>query len=276
MKNIRFFLFLFLFCLIFSNGIATEYQPWLGNFYEFELRSSLKYQSYKRLSSGSHTKKYLSNDFFLNLSLSNALPDPAVSGEIEFTQANTKKQKGDLDQIKVTGRYVWSDDVAGDPVSLILGLSYIQAFQRSLRDVSSFHHGLFNAEFFVSVGKENTWGMETLWNSRWWLLGSIGIAERGSPWFRFDLNYEKRLCENHELSAFVRSLWGLGSKRLDLQHFHGYGPIQHQSVDLGLRYTYLIQYYGNASLEYQYRIYGKNYPIFTHQVLAQILYTFGL
>ncbi len=268
----KFFIFLFL-LNVYRVG-ATEYQPWLGNFYEFELRSSVMYQGYTHLSSGSHLKKYSSNDVFLNLSLSVARPDPDGSLEFEITEARTRRQKGEIDQLKLTGRYLWQDDVAGDPISLITGISYIQAFSSSLKDVSSFHHGLYNAEFFLSLGQEKAEGI--LWDSRWWSVFAIGMAEQGSPWFRFRLDYDKRWEEKHETKLFLHSLWGLGRHPLRLNHFHGYGPIQHQSIDLGWRYTYLLEFYGSVSLEYSYRVYARNFPAYTHRVIAQLLYTFGL
>jgi hypothetical protein len=266
--------FIFLFLLDVCQGSATEYQPWLGNFYEFELRSDAMYQGYAWLSSGSHLKKYLSNDVFLDFSLSIARPDPDVSLEFEIIEARTRRQRGDIDQLKLTGRYVWQDDIAGDPMSLITGISYIQAFSSSLKDVSSFHHGLYNAEFFLSLGKE--WAEGNLWNSRWWSVFAIGIAERGTPWLRFRLDYDKRWGEQHETKLFLHSLWGLGRHPLRFYHFYGYGSIQHQSIDLGLRYTYLLEFYGSASLEYSYRVYAYNFPAYTHHVIAQLLYTFGL
>lgn len=266
--------FLLLFQLLPHCGEATEYQPWLGNFYEFEWRSSLRFQEYAWLSTDARLKKYRSHDVFLNASLSNALPDPEIGAEIEIVQGGTKKQKGGIDQVKITGRYLWLDDVAGDPLSVIFGLSYIQAFQRSLKDVSSFHHGLYNGEVFCSIGKETP--LERLWGARWWVVGAIGVAEQGSPWMRIDLNYEKRIKDHHELAAFLRTLWGLGHKRLRLHDFRGYGPIQHQSIDLGLRYTYVIEFYGNASIEYSFRPYAQNFPCYAHQVIAQIMYQFGL
>lgn len=269
--------FKILLAFLFISGYsvhATEYQPWLGNYYEFELLSNLKYQGSGWLASGSHLKKYTANNVFLNLSLSNAIPDPSCGIEFEVTEARTRIQHGEIDHLKLTGRYLWQDDVAGDPMSLITGVSYIQAFKKSLKDVNSFHHGLYNTEFFVSFGKENP--DEWLWGSRWWGIFALGIAEQGSPWLRFNLDYDKRLFEKHEMSLFVHSLWGFGHKRLQLHNFQGYGPIKHQSIDLGMRYTYLLEYYGSASVEYSYRVYAHNFPSYVHCVLAQILYTFGL
>lgn len=269
-KMWRFFTFFFLIGI--DQASATEFQPWLGNLYELELRTSFIYQDYTWFSSGPHLKKYSSNDLFFNASLAGTLP--AFGIEVEATQARTRRQKGNLDQLKVTGRYVWQDDIAGDPLSLTTGLSIIYALPYSLRDRSSFHHGRAEAELFLSIGKETP--QEAVWISRWWSVLGLGIADRGSPWLRFHLSYEKRLWVQHEMRIFMHSLWGLGDKRLHLHHFHGYGPIQHQSVDVGLRYTYLLEYFGSASLEYSYRIHARNFPVYTHQVLAQLLYTFGL
>ena len=268
----KFFVF-FLFCHV-CQGVATEYQPWLGNFYEFELRSQFTYQGFNWLASGSKHKKYSSSDLFLNLSLGNALPDPTIGFEFEVTEAKTRRQQGDIDQLKLTGRYLWQDDIAGDSFSLVTGLSYIQAFSRSLKDVSSFHHGLYNAECFVSLGREVS--DEIVWGSRKWALFAIGIAEQGAPWLRFYLDYDKRWFDKHEVSLFLHALWGLGGKRLHLNDFHGYGLIKHRSVDVGMRYTYVLEYDGNVSLEYSYRVYAYNFPVHAHRVIAQILYTFGL
>jgi hypothetical protein len=90
------------------------------------------------------------------------------------------------------------------------------------------------------------------------------------------LSYEKRVLEKHELKVFMDTLWGLGHKNLDLSHFHGYGQIQHQSIDLGLRYSYLLEYFGSASLEYSYRVHSRNFPLHAHRVMAQLFFTFGL
>lgn len=260
------------FLLSFTQGAATEYQPWLGNSYEFEFRTSLIYESYSKLAVDSHLKPYSSDNVFLNASLSNATPDFGV--ELEAVEVSTRQQKGKMDQLKLTGRYSWLDDLAGDSWSLIPGFSYRQAFKNSLKDISCFHHGLYEGEVFLSFGKEKS--LDTYWHSRWWSLIGIGMAERGSLWLRFQLVYERCWWDKHRMRLFLHSLWGGGNKKLSIHHFNGYGSIRHRSVDLGLRYTYSLDYFGTASLEYSYRIYAQNFPIYTHHLLAQLLYTFGL
>lgn len=212
-----------LLCLLATGqGIATQTEPWLGNVYEFEFRPSLMYQGYRSLSSSAHDQRYSSDDFFLNASLCNALP--SIGLELEVLGARTRRQRGDVDQAKLTGRYVWLDDIAGDSISLVSGLSYIQAFQHSLKDVSSFHHGTSEAEMFLSIGKEYT--QESDWKARWWgVLGFGAASGRGSPWVRFDISYEKCFREAHELRLMLNTLWGMGIHSLHLHDFHGYGPV---------------------------------------------------
>ncbi len=264
-----------LFLLFFSMiGHATEYQPWLGNFYEFELRSDCRYQHYNHVSAGSHLRKLHGDSVFLNLSLSNSLPDPDYGVELEITEACTRKQPGEIDQIKLAGRLLWLDDIAGDAVSMVTGVNYAQAFTSSLKDISSFHHGLYNGEFFITVGKETPY--DSFWAQRWWGMFALGVAEQGSPWIRFNMYFDKRLAERHEGKIFIETLWGLGTKKLKVDYFSGYGPIAHQSIDIGVNYTYLIEFFGSASFKYGFRVYAQNFPAYSHQFLAEIKSTFGL
>ncbi|MDP1880844.1 MAG: hypothetical protein Q8K60_07880 [Parachlamydiaceae bacterium] len=256
----------------FTRVNATEYQPWVGNIYEFEWRNSLIYQQYSQVSSGSHLKRKSGHDTFFNVSVLNTISE--FSPEIEVLGANTHRQPGNIDSLKVNGRYVWKDDVAGDAITLTTGVSLTKAFWPSLKDVSSFHHGLGEAELFVSFGRERS--VESDWVSRWWGMVGIGVAERGSPWMRIQGDYDMQWNEKHRLKLFCHTLWGLGRERLHLQHFHGYGSIRHQSVDLGIKYDYQIEFVGSVSCQYSYRVYALNFPAYTHRVVLQVLYTFGL
>jgi hypothetical protein len=156
------------------------------------------------------------------------------------------------------------------------GATFTQSFVSSLKDISSFHHGRSEAEIFLSFGREEPLELTMTWASRWWGVLGIGVAERGSPWVRGDFAYEYRASLESEWRFFVNTLWGLGHKYLHWHHFHGYGPIDHRSIDIGLRYTYLIEYVGHINFNYSYRVYAYNFPAHAHQVMIQFLYTFGL
>lgn len=252
---------------------AVNYQPWLGNVYEFEWQNDLIYQNFSKVASNSQLKKYSSNDFFLSSRLSNSKDNYSLEGG--FTLARTRKQMWDVDHLILTGKYVWWDDVAGDPLTLTTGLTLSECFVPALRDLSSFHHGRGEAELFISLGAE-TEQNGTLWLAKRWGVASIGISERGSPWLRGQLVYEFRLCTYHELGFQLLTLWGLGRERLRPHDFHGYGSIRHQSADVGVKYTYLIPFIGKFSLEYYYRPYARNFPAQAHQAVLSFLCTFGL
>lgn len=254
---------------------AVDYKPWLGEMLEFDWRNEFFYQTYPSVSVGNHRKKHSSDDLFLTTSLSTSVMEYGI--ELEATQASTHRQSGGIDNLRGTLRYVWLDDVAGDPISLATGFSFIQSFVPSLKDVSSFHHGRSETELFVSLGKETP--SSEIWMRRWWTVMGAGIAERGSPWLRFNLGYDFRSSSSsnhHEWRLFCHTLWGLGERKLNVNHFSGYGAIEHQSVDLGLRYTFLIDYFGSISFQYSNRIYARNFPSQTSVFLLEWLYTFGL
>lgn len=252
---------------------ATEYQPWIGPYMEFEWRNSILSQRYQKVASDSHFTHYSSQDLFLHTSLVDSV-GYFFALEFEGVGALTRKQNCHVDHIRLNGRYVWLDDVAGDPMSLTFGFSLIQAFKPSNKDISSFHHGLSEAEIFVSAGKEYAIGDE--WASRWWTVLGIGsAAQRGSPWIRANGVYEFHILPRDTIRIFINTLWGLGSRRLCTHDFDGYGSVQHQSVDIGLRYTKIIDYCGHLSIEYGYRPYARNYPAQAYFVLLNYLCTFS-
>jgi len=261
-------------------GFATQFEPWLGNFGELEWRNSIHFQTYHHLLRGSHPRPYASDDLFLESSLSGTIYNFML--ELEAVGANTRRQSG-IDQLKVTGKYVWDNDIAGDSLSLMTGLSFIQSFVPSLQDPSSFHHGRSETEIFVSIGKEFAYDYyddlfyDANWSSRIWGMLAIGTAaDRGSAWHRLMVAYERRFKENHEIKVFVNGLYGLGHQKFNLDHFHGYGSIRHGSIDLGFRYSYLIDFFGTASVEYSNRVYSRNFPAHVSQITLQVLYPFGL
>ena len=125
-------------------------------------------------------------------------------------QASTRRQRGGIDHLRATGRYIVLDDVAGDPISLTAGLSYIESFIPGLHDVSSFHHGRAEGELFLSVGKERrAWAS---WIRRWWAAGAIGIGDRGSPWLRGNVGMIFALGRTTNANCFAIRFggWGIG------------------------------------------------------------------
>lgn len=258
--------------LLLTGGLnATELKPWFGDQYEYEFRAPLTYQHYHSLAIDQNYHHYPSDDLFLNLSLSNS-PSPDFSAEVEMLICNTSASYNGLDCLRLTGRYLWLDDVAGDPISFVTGATLTEAFKGSLNDISCFHHGRNEAEVHVSIGRETSQG--ELWKSHWWGVAAIGVADKGSPWLRANAAYEVRLGCSQELGFFVDTLWGLGHQRLRPNHFHGYGPVKHQSADFSIRYNYLIELVGSISAKYSYRVYARNFPSQAQLFTLEFYYPF--
>lgn len=252
---------------------ATQQQPWFGELYEFEWRQSLTYQSYSKINKNSAAISYPENALFLNGGLSFTV-SPEINVEFEATQAKTHRNQGLLDNFRLSARYRLLDDIAGDAISLVAGLTFTQAFKRSLFDKSSFHHGREEAEFFLSIGREQQ--VEAEWQSRWWTLVALGVADRGTIWTRTRVNYDYKVGESGYFQLFAHALAGWGKHDISLNHFRGYGLVRHRSIDLGLRYTYEKLYFGCAYIEYMQRVYARNFPDQTHSLRLGLHYTFGL
>lgn len=256
--------------------LSTEKKPWLGNSFEFEFRPSVAVDHYTRIDTKHGTVKKNSYSTLMNLSLSMAILD-SFSAEFELLTAKTPQQAFIPSDFRATGRYWWLDDIMGDPISLVIGYTLIAPFKNSRRDLSLWYHGDISSEIHLSIGKEfSCIGSYYTWDHRMWLVSSLGIGHGGAPWVGFEAHAEKQFCEENSLDAFVRTLWGLGHRKLDLSHsFPGYGSIHHQSVDVGLCYYYNIPFWATLSAEYLCRVYGRNFPKNNQRLTLTLLVPFS-
>lgn len=254
--------------------MSTEFSPWLSRDFEIETRGTILYQNYNHINTGHGRVHRHANDQFYTLSAD--ISGLNWSAEIETTLANTHSQRPALDNLRITGRYRLFNDIEDDWLTITPGFTLTKAFKHSVRDVSSFHHGEIEAELTLALGREFSCG--AFWQSRWWTVLGVGEGDHGYPWLRGDLNWDYNWWDLQQLRLFAHTLWGLGHKNISNHpfHFHGYGPIRHQSVDLGIRYSYLFEFGGTFSLEYARRVYAHNFPAQANLILAQFLYPFGL
>lgn len=205
---------------------------------------------------------------------------PAISGsyypwwaDLELNFADTRSNHG-FDSFRMTGGYFWSNDIVADPLSILLGVTYTAASKKGLYDISSFHHGRNELEFFISFGKEAT--RRSSWSFRGWGVSSFGIADRGSPWIRQQLFWEKNFSETTLFRFYVDGLWGTGRKSLEIKHFKGYGPIDHRSVEVGSRISRIFCDGIEAYFEYGRRVYARNFPANCNFFRAEIIYPYSL
>jgi len=260
-------------CLLPTLLSATETMPWFSPSLEFQSRLTLYHQHYDETNGGSCIIPYGSDDWFVHPSL--LLAYDIYSGEAEMYASQTEAHTFSPDSFKLTFRTLLMDDVIGEPFSFCIGISGLAVLDNGLHDPSSFYHGNWEAEFFASIGKECA--CESDWLFRYYATGGFGIANMGSSWVFGRAAIERNYCEIQIVRLFVETLYGLGGENLDLsQPFLGYGSINHQSIDIGARYSYLTDWDVTVSLEYAMRIHARNAPSELNRYLIQFLYPFGL
>lgn len=261
-----------IFLLLIASLSATEKSPWLGNYLEVESRATYHLYTYDKVASTHH--HFHKSDTAHFLTLSTAVSGQRWAGEIETTLANTDHQRPALDNFRLTARYRLTNDILGDLLTITPGITYTQAFKHSVHDISSFHHGRNELDAFLAFGKECS--QDGFWTKRCWSVLGCGIAERGSPWLYADLYLEKNCWDIHQLQIFVKTLWGLGNSSLKKHNFDGYGPVRHQSVDVGLRYFHFFSKDLIASLGFAHRFHAKNFPAHANIILISLEYHFGI
>ena len=253
---------------------ATELSPWYPRDLELQPQASYCYQTYHTVDTVHGFAHRPAYNHFLDLSLSGAYSQYAV--EIETLLAATRHRTFGFADLRLTGRYQWFDDVIGDPLSLTTGLTVAQVFEQARHDLSCFYHGGIEFEFHVAAGQECT--CREFWQSRYWGVLGFGFADQGSPWLRANVAWEHNWWDTQEVTFFINSLWGCGGEGLHLhhKHFHGYGPIHHQSIDIGFNYSYGLECGGVLSCGYAHRLYALNCPRCVNNWCVSFLYPFGL
>lgn len=270
LKNICLLLSFF----ILSYAEATDLKPWFGKDYEVELRASLLYQNYNKVSIPHHRSfNRNENDGFAELSA--AYPFKKYCCEFEVIAANTKHQNCRWDNFRLTGRYQCFDEQEGSPFSVVVGFTFIQALSRAVHDISSFHHGHFEGEFTLSIGKKYGFLETDSYQQRWWNVIGVGNSDIGSAWLRDYFAWEYNYADVHQFRGFINAQLGTGKDNLDPCCFNGYGHIAHRSVDVGIRYGYSFNCWGTLSLQYARRVYAYNFPANANLVLLEYYLPFG-
>ena len=270
--------FFFLLCLCLFPCLipltSLELKPWFTPMFELQSRATAMGQFYHSIQTKEGRRHKPAGNFFLDLELFTTLLQQ-WSVEIEAIAAQTRHRSFGFDSLSLTGRYLWLDDVIGDPLSLTTGITVYKVFKPSRKDLSIFHHGGIEGELHAAIGKETS--CHAYWKSRAWLVAGLGIGDLGSPWMRADAHWEHRLCRLHWLRFSLLSLWGLGTNSLRrLECFHGYGRVRHQSIDVGLRYVYLLNHGITFSAEYLFRVYAHNCPSSVNSFLLILDYPITL
>jgi hypothetical protein len=250
-------------CLLLLFGLNASAQalytkPWLGNVYELEWQGAFTYSRFHKVADAAVQLKHPFNSRFYLMDL--AFTASAVfdmQAEIEF--ADTSRQSFEWQSVALQGRYLWLNDIIGDPCSLITGVNARAVHRHSLHDPSCPYHYEYNFELTTAIGKE--YSNEGDWTMRTYGLGGIGIANQGSPWLRALGVWQINRNDRHRFNLGINGYFGMGHKRhVNVNHFNGWAHVHHQSIDLSAGYEYHMQIWGTVGLQYAYRIFANSFP----------------
>lgn len=269
MKSIKYLLLGL--CLCSVEAFSLDQKPWMGEWLEFYLKPSFTYRYYPSVNRGVNPSDYSSHDRFTDLELQGAfLASWDAQLGVEF--ADTSRQALGTQSAVIELRHQWLNDITGDALAFSSGIMTRWVSERSLKDVSCPYSAPWNFELGNSVGKE--FSTQGHWHFRFWGYLGVGLGTRGRPWITPLLSVEGHFRDKHTLELQALGYFGFGKTRLvNVNNFHGYGTIFHQSIDLGLKYTYKISnMWGSLYGMYAYRVLAKAFP--AHASTLEVGYSF--
>lgn len=252
---------------------SLEVQPWLSDCLEFHFTGSYSYSWFHKVQNGKPQLKhpFHANVFYLGLDFS---PTPEWSGDVDVQFADTSQEKFNFRTAALQARYLWLDDIVGEPVSLTTGASFRFTNGVSLRDISCPSHANCDGEINLAMGKE--FDFTDCFAMRLWGFGALGQANRGSPWVRGIVAIETNYDCQHKLAVLALMSHGFGRHvRVLVDDFHGYAKIREKSIDLLFRYGYGLGVWGTMRFEYQYRVLAKSCPANVNTVILSYLVPFS-
>lgn len=237
---------------------SLEVQPWFGDVYEFHFLGSYAYSQFDQVQNSRprYHELFQAHLAYLGLDFS---PSPVWSLDMDLQVADTTKQPFNFRSGAVQARYLWTDDIIGDPVSFATGASIRATPSHALKDVScpSFAHVDFELNF--SLGKE--FDASSSWRWRTWAFGAVGHGNRGSPWVRAIVSFETNINDQHKFAFYAQGINGYGRHlHIDVDDFYGYAKIREKAIDLGVRYGVRLSVYGTLRFEYVGRVLAKSAP----------------
>ncbi|HSX14073.1 MAG TPA: hypothetical protein VLE96_06625 [Chlamydiales bacterium] len=252
---------------------SVEVQPWFGDVYQFHFLGSYAYSRFHSFSHGSPqlTEPFNAHLVYLGLDFS---PSPVWSIDGDMQLADTSASSFYFRSIAFQARYLWLDDIIGDPISLATGGSIRATTSEGLRDISCPSHGNVDFELNLAFGKE--FEASNCWLFRTWFYAAIGHANRGSPWVRGIISLETNIDDRHKWALFAEGINGYGRHvHVDIEHFYGYARIREKAVDLGIRYGYRLDVWGTIRLEYFHRVLAKSAPKDVNTFIVSYLLPFS-
>lgn len=264
----------FLFSLFVPLAIfSVEVQPWFGDVYQFHFLGSYAYSRFHSFSYGSPQLDdvYQSHLVYLGLDFS---PSPVWSVDGDMQLADTSSSSFYFRSIALQARYLWLDDIIGDPLSLVSGGSIRVSSSTGLKDISCPSHGNVDFELNLALGKEFEASNCVLF--RTWFYAAVGHANRGAPWVRGIISAETNIDDRYKWAVFAEGINGYGRHvHVNIDHFYGYARIREKAIDVGIRYGYRMDVWGTLRVEYIRRVLAKSAPKDVNTLVVSYLLPFS-
>ncbi len=255
-------------------GLALEIQPWFGDVYEFHFLGSYAYSRFHSFQDSRPRFNSLFQSHLLYFGLDFS-PSPVWSIDTDIQFADTTQMTFNFRTAAIQARYLWLDDIVGDPISLATGVSVRVTPSYALHDVSCPSHGNADFELNFSLGKE--FEASDYWLFRAWCYGAVGHANRGAPWVRATAAIETNIDDRHKWAIFANGINGYGRHvHVDVDHFFGYARVREKCIDLGIRYGYRTGVWGTLRFEYIRRVLAKSAPQRVNTFAISYLLPFSL
>jgi hypothetical protein len=254
-------------------SFSLEVQPWFCECLEFHFLGSYAYSRFNKVQGA---RPQLTSPFNVNVLYGGLefCPSPEWSLDTDLQLSDTTKASFNVRSFALQVRYLWFDDIIGDPVSFATGVSGQLTNSSSLRDVSCPSHANIDLEANFSLGKE--FEGSDYWRWRLWCFGAVGHGNRGSPWVRAIVTTETNINELHNLALYATLENGYGRhSHPNPNHFYGYAKIRQKSIDLGLRYGHRMGVWGTLRLDYTRRLLSKACPQNVNTVMISYLVPFS-
>ncbi len=242
-----------------NSAYALQAQPWFSEVYEFVFFSRYSFAWYPGISHAIVQPAGTSHINLLHFDLGIAVA-PQCSFDADFELSETSRQSFGFRSLALQGRYLCMDDIIGDPVSLSVGFNARYTGHSAITDVSCPYYGDVDFEANIALGREFEVRLSP-WRTRLWGFGSLGQANRGSPWLRAIIGFDASYQEMHRLAMLFNAAHSFGRRRnIDINNFHGYGKYRQKFIDLSLQYGLRMGVWGMLSFEYRRRLLAKTCP----------------
>ena len=238
------------------------------------MQTQMIYEQFRSVQGELVQPGFTNRNYVTRFSLS-MMPGEQIACALELECARTPRQTYGFRGAALAVYMRILDDIAGDLCTITWGMNGRGVTGRYVRDISSPYAAYVNGEMTLALGKEFATS-ENHWTWRGFVLGSVGISNQGAPWNRSLVSLES-LQQQHLFQLYAVGYFGYGTHRLiDIDAFHGWSRVHHQSIDVGISYAYHFLQWGDLSVSYEYRCLAKLYPEKNQAVMFSYFLPFSL